>query len=81
MRGQPVGSPSTFHLHIRRVVIDAVALNDLPREKLLSELQTALTERLFNPTGNPPKTMGLVGNIADAVVRRLGSAQGAGATP
>ena len=65
-------SPSTVHLHIRRVVIDAAALSGLPREKLLPELQAALAERLSGATGNAPKTNGVAGNIADAVVQRLG---------
>lgn len=75
MRGQPVDALSILRLRIRRLVIDAGALGELPREHLLPDLQAALAERLSGATQvSARKSMGLGGAIADAVVERLGSA-------
>jgi hypothetical protein len=53
-----------FHIRIGRLVVDAAALGDLPREQLAAQLQSALAHRLSDaPEAVSPK--GLAGQIAD----------------
>jgi hypothetical protein len=66
----PPTTSRIFHIRIGRLVVDAAALGDLPREQLAAQLQLALTLRLSDaPEAVSPK--GLAGHIADRAAQEI----------
>jgi hypothetical protein len=63
-------TPHILHIRIDRLVVDAAALGNLPREQLMAQVQSALVHRLSGTT-TPVKPKGLAEHIADHSVPQI----------
>lgn len=76
-RGRAPGAPGDVHLHVRRLVIDAAALDGVgvPRD-LETTLLQALSPRLQGKLSPTDRTTGWIRSLTDALAERLNASAG-----